>query len=197
MSSVFTRAFHNLITQNMRYVQRSSTRTSVLVLSLFLSLLALTGCQSAGKQYVFPTDTEPAATAVGDAPFFLVNIDHTGCYWGRTLVDGKKQIRLTPEVLTTLSHEGHLMAPYPVNELMCRTFLNFTPRRGEHYFVKREDVPTRRNAEGKTVIGSCNTAIWRQQPGGEMERVPNEQRPKATRRSFGCLMPEKPPAEKP
>lgn len=186
----------NLTTQNMTVVQRLSARAGALLLLPCLSLLALTGCQSAGKQYAFPKESEPAATVVGSSPFFLVTVDHTGCYWGRTAIDAHEPVRLQPDVLTEVAQEGNLTAPYPINDIRCNSFATFTPRRGEHYLVKSEGTPSHRDAQGNVILGRCVTGVWRQLPGGEVERVPNEPRPPATRRGFSCLMPEKAVAEK-
>lgn len=163
---------------------------------LFLGLVALAGCQSAGKQYVFPKESEPAATAVGTSQFFLVNSDHTGCYWGRTSVDANEPVRLKPDVLTQVAQDGSLAARYPINSVRCSSFSSFTPRLGEHYLVKSEGIPTTRSAEGEVVMGRCATGVWRLLPNGEFERVPNEPRPAPTRRGFACLMPEKTAPEK-
>jgi len=197
MGSVFACALCFLIlTSDMTASYRVIHRTGALLLTLCLSLLALAGCQSAGKQYVFPKESEPAATAVGSSQFFLVNSDHTGCYWGRTAVGANEPVRLKPDVLTEVAHEGHLAAPYPISMVQCHSFSSFVPRQGEHYLVKSEGIPTTRTADGNVVRGRCATGVWRQLPTGELERVPNEPRPAPTRRGFSCLMPEKTAAEK-
>lgn len=180
----------------MKLISMLSRYTRALLVPTCISLLTLTGCQSAGKQYLSPKESEPAATLVSSGPFFLVTIEKDGCYWGRTHISAHKPVRLQPDVLTRVSEEGHLAAPYPINEVPCRTFVDFTPRQGEHYLVKSEGTPSYRNAEGKLTIGSCKTAIWRQLPSGELERLPNEPRPVPMRVGFSCLMPEKTPAEK-
>ena len=176
--------------------QTMTKHTKALLLPLCFSLFALAGCQSAGKQYVFPKASEPAATAVGSSQFFLVNSDDTGCYWGRTAVDANEPVRLKPDVLTEVAHDGHLAAPYPIGMVKCSSFSSFTPRQGEHYLVKSEGVPTTRTADGDWVRGRCGTGVWRRLPTGELERVPNEPKPAPTRRGFACLLPEKAPAEK-
>lgn len=197
MGTVFTRtlAFLNL-EPTMTRVQSPFKRGGALLAAHMFCVFVLTGCQSAGKQYAFPKASEPAATAVGTSQFYLVNSDHTGCYWGRTAVDANEPVRLTPDVLTQVGHDAHLDAPYPIGMVKCVSFSNFKPRQGEHYVVKYEGVPTIRTADGKWVLGRCGTGVWRHLPTGELERVPDEPRPAPTRRGFACLMPEKVSAEK-
>lgn len=191
MDPILTSAPNLMRAAVMNDPQATTRHSRLLLLPLCFTIFALAGCQSAGRQYVFPKRSEPAATAVGSSQFFLVNSDNTGCYWGRTAVDANEPVRLKPDVLTEVTHEGHLAAPYPINMLQCNSFSSFTPRQGEHYLVKSEGIPTTRTADGEWVRGRCVTGVWRQLPTGELERVPNEPRPAPTRRGFSCLMPEK------
>ena len=188
MDSVFANALQILISVfTMTIVHCVVRRSAALLVPVCLSLLTLAGCQSAGKQYVSPQESEPAATVVGTSPFFLVTIEKDGCYWGRTHISADKAVRLQPGVLTRVSQEGHLAAPYPIHQFQCRTFVDFTPRQGEHYLVKSEGTPSYRDSEGEFKYGSCKTAVWRQLPSGELERMPEEPRPVPMRVGFSCL----------
>ncbi|WP_374557895.1 hypothetical protein [Aquitalea pelogenes] len=147
-----------------------------LVLLALLSVL-LTGCQSVGVQYRFPSAMEPSAELQGKEGGMINTFDAEGCYVGRTSVTDKVRLRAGEPVV--LAYEVVLNAStyntmYNIPPITCTQLFRFTPQADAHY-VLRGDIRyvNGKNLFGKTIaIPSCEAGLKMRLQDGALIDVP-------------------------
>lgn len=142
------------------------------------TILSLTGCQSVGLQYQFPSVLEKTARLQGTSGVFINNLNDKGCYYGRTSIDHMVRVRADEPLALGFEarfteHEWDFFRES--ERYSCRVIFRFTPQEDAVYRItKRFDELTGKKTWGSTEVDVCRIGVQQQMDDGSFKAVPIE-----------------------
>lgn len=141
--------------------------------------LSLTGCQSVGLQYQFPSVLEKTARLQGTSGVFINNLNDKGCYYGRTSID--HMVRVRADEPLALGFENTVWKDNPLGfgdkrSYFCSVIFRFTPQENAVYHISKSiGEVVGKNALGLPImVDVCSIGVQQQMDDGSLKAVPIE-----------------------